>query len=79
MTERRVNRGRRKEDHIVQDKFLKLRRVFVAFLITAFLVSAMSAIHFYWSYKRSLSVIEDISNQYIMDMNKKSCGGLPLN
>lgn len=71
MTERRINRGRRKEDHIVRDKFLKLRRVFVAFLIAAFLTSAMSAMHFYWNYKRALDVIEDISEQYSIDMNKK--------
>lgn len=71
MTERRINRGRRKEDHIVRDKFLKLRRIFVAFLIAAFLTSAMSAMHFYWNYKRALDVIEDISQQYSADINKK--------
>lgn len=71
MTERRVNRGRRKEDHIARDKFLKFRKMFVAFLIVAFLISAMSAMHFYWNYKRALDVIEDISEQYSIDMNKK--------
>lgn len=71
MTERRVNRGRRKEDHIARDKFLKFRKIFVSFLIVAFLISAMSAMHFYWNYKRALDVIEDISEQYSIDMNKK--------
>lgn len=72
MTERRVNRGRRKEDFIVRDRFFKLRKIFVGLLITAFLTSAMSTIHFYWNYKRALNVIEDIVKYYTEeDTNKK--------
>lgn len=72
MTERRVTKGRRKEDHIVKDRFLKFRKMFVGLLITSFLVSSMTALHYYWNYKRALAVIEDISEQYSMDMNKKA-------
>lgn len=71
MTERRVNRGRRKEDFIVRDRFLKLRKIFVGLLITAFLTSAMTALHFYWQYQRALDVIGDISESYTDDINKK--------
>lgn len=71
MTERRVNRGRRKEDFIVKDRFFKLRKIFVGLLITAFLVSAMTALHFYWKYQRALDVIENIVKYYAEDSDKK--------
>lgn len=71
MTERRVNRGRRKEDNVVRDRFLWLRKLFEYFLIIAFLVAASTALHFYYSYERALEAIENIAKQYVDDTNKK--------